>query len=136
MTKKSSTRIGDKMSGIMLGIALTLSAIGIISSISISSAHTSPSSIVDDSMQGMMGDQSGMMSSDMMRMMHSMMTDDMMDGNAMDSNGMMGCMSMMKNNEMTQEEIDEMLKSMDKDGDGQCDMCGMSIEMCRKMMSP
>lgn len=83
----------------------------------------------------MMGNQNGMMSGgNMMQMMHSMMTGDMMDGNVMDSNGMMGHMSMMKNNKMTQEETDEMLKSMDKDGDGQCDMCGMSIDTCRKMM--
>ena len=124
MTKKSRTRISDRTFGIMLGIALTLGAIGIVSSISVSSAHTNPSSIADDSMHGMMGDQNGMMSGgNMMQMMHSMMNENMM-----------GHMPMMKNNEMTQEETDEMLKSMDKDGDGQCDMCGMSIEMCRKMM--
>jgi Ca2+-binding EF-hand superfamily protein len=41
----------------------------------------------------------------------------------------------MKNHEMSQEEIDGMLKSMDKDGDGLCDYCGMSVETCRKMMT-
>ncbi len=126
MAKKSSTRIGDKTLGIMLGIALAISAIGVISAVSVSYAHGRDANNIMDN---------GMMSGDMMPMMHSMMNDqeNMMDN----SNGMMGCMSMMKNHaQMTQEEIDEMLKSMDKDGDGQCDMCGMSIEMCRKMMSP
>lgn len=126
MAKKSSTRIGDKTFGIMLGIALAISAIGVISAVSVSYAHGRDANNIMDN---------GMMSGDMMPMMHSMMNDqeNMMDN----SNGMMGCMSMMKNHaQMTQEEIDEMLKSMDKDGDGQCDMCGMSIEMCRKMMSP
>ena len=38
----------------------------------------------------------------------------------------------------TERKIDywnEMLKSMDKDGDGLCDYCGMSVEACRRMMS-
>ncbi|MBI4170966.1 MAG: hypothetical protein HY514_04675 [Candidatus Aenigmarchaeota archaeon] len=110
------------MLGIMIGIALTISAIGIISAVSVSYAHGRDANNMIAS---------GMVSGDMMPMMHSMM----MDGNAMDGNDMMGCMSMMKNHgEMTQEEIDEMLKSMDKDGDGLCDYCSMSIEACRRMM--
>ncbi len=109
----------------MLGIALTLSAVGIISAISVSHAHSrGTSAMMDD---GMMDD-GDMMSGSMMPMMHSMM----MNGDE----GMMNCMSMMKNRaQMTQEEIEEMLKSMDKDGDGLCDYCGMPVEMCRKMMN-
>ena len=102
MRKKA---LSDKAKGIIIGIIATLSAIGIISSVSISSAHTKS------------GD------SDMNDMMNGMMMDD----------STMSCMSMMKD-QMTEEEIEEMLKDMDKDGDGICDMCGMSIEACREMM--
>ena len=97
---KSKKKVSDKMIGIMIGIAITLSAIGIISAVSVSYAHRAASNTMDGS--------------------------DMMSGNMM---------PMMKQHEMTQEEINEMLKSMDKDGDGQCDYCSMSIEMCRKMMN-
>lgn len=46
-----------------------------------------------------------------------------------------GCMGMMHNSEsMSAEEKEKMFANMDKDGDGKCDMCGMPIEMCRKMM--
>ncbi len=121
----SKKKVSDKMLGVMIGIALTISAIGVISAVSVSYAH-------DRDANNMMGND--MMSGDMMPMMHSMMMnggESMMD----DSNGMMNCMSMMKNHpQMTQEEIDGMLKSMDKNGDGLCDYCGMSVEMCRKMM--
>ncbi len=115
MKRKSGN---DKMIGIAIGIAIAVSAIGIINLISISSAHRS--------MDGMMGN---MMNNDMMHLM-------MMGGQNTigDSNSMMNCMSMMKNYGMTQQEIENMLKSMDKDSDGQCDMCGMSVEVCRRMM--
>ena len=63
-----------------------------------------------------------------------------MEGMMMDmhrSDGMMGggCMGMMQNaGSMTKEEKEKMLADTDKDGDGICDMCGMTIEACRKMM--
>lgn len=126
MAKKKERKFSDKTIGIMMGIAITLGAIGIVSAFSISSAHSN-----ENGVNNMMND--GMMSNnEMMPMMHSMMMGDTM----MDNNDMMACMSMMKNHaEMGEEEIDEMLRSMDKDGDGLCDYCGMSIEACRKMMS-
>ena len=99
--------ISEKTKGIIIGIFIALSAVGIISAITVSSAHTNENSESD--------------------MMHSMMT----NGNGeMD---MTGCMSMM-HGQLTEEEVEEMLKSMDEDGDGICDMCGMSIEACRDMM--
>lgn len=120
---KSKKNVNDKMLGIMIGIALTISAIGIISAVSISYTHGRDAN-------DMMGHD--MMSGDMM--MHSMMMDE--QGNMIeDSTDTMNCMSMMKDHKMTQEEIDEMMKSMDKDGDGLCDYCGMSVAMCRNMMS-
>ena len=74
-------------------------------------------------MHGMMMDSESM--SEMMKNHHG--ADESMNG--------MGCMGMMKNaDSLTKEEKEKMLADMDKDGDGKCDMCGMSIEMCRSMM--
>ena len=86
------------------------------------------------SMMDMMN-KNNMNSHDMMSMMS--MGDMNMMGNMMhvsdDSGGMMSCMNMMKG--MSKEEKEEMLKSMDKYNDGECDICSMSIEMCRQMMN-
>ncbi len=75
-----------------------------------------------DKMQGMMDGNSDM--NEMHKMMHG-------SENEMGA----GCMGMMENMEsMSLEEKEKMLADMDKDNDGKCDMCGMSIEMCRSMM--
>lgn len=121
--RKSKIKVSGKTTGIMIGIAITLSAIGIISALSVSSAHTNRNFYTN-----------GMMDNDMMSMIHSMM---------MDENGgmtsMMECMEMMNqamsDGKVTQAEMKEMMQQMDKDGDGNCDYCGMSIEACRRMIS-
>lgn len=127
---KSEASLQKKI-GIVMGVVLTLSAIWIISAISVSFAHENTGNAM---MGNDMMSRNNMMSGSGMSMMHSMMMDSqesMMD----DSSDMMNCMSMMKNHvQMTQEEIEEMMKQMDKDGDGLCDYCGMSVDMCRKMM--
>ncbi len=91
----------------------------------------------------MVGNEMGEMMNDDRMGMHGMMMGDMMqDNDGMNEmmknhhgeNGM-GCMEMMKNSySMSVEEKEKMLADMDKDGDGKCDICGMSIEMCRSMM--
>jgi len=125
--EKSKRKVSDKMLGIMIGIALTISAIGVAGIASVSYAHSRDTNNMmnSDMMGGMMDDQDNMMGDGMMSgdmsMMHSMMMGD--------SSGVM------KNHmQMTQEEIDEMIKDMDKDGDGLCDYCGMPVSMCRKMI--
>lgn len=79
-------------------------------------------------MHGMM--MGGMMNSaDMSEMMKNHHAD------ADENMNEMGCTGMMENmDSLTKEEKEKMLADMDKDGDGICDMCGMLIEMCRKMM--
>lgn len=57
----------------------------------------------------------------------------MMGMNDMNGNMMQTCMALMKDSEGMSKE--EMLSSMDKDNDGKCDMCDMSIEMCKQMMN-
>ena len=127
--RKSKIKVSNKMIGILIGIAITLSAIGVISAMSVSFGHPNSRSYAAN---GMMGD--NMMSGNMMSMMHSMMMNE--------NNGMMGmteCMEIMNqamsDGEITQAEMEEMMQQMDKDGDGNCDYCGMSIEACRKMIS-
>ncbi len=110
--KKSRIKISDKVMGIITGVAITLVAIGVISAISVSSAHTNSGA-------------NNMMNGNAMPMMHEMMVDS--------DTSMGGCVSM-HGSDMTEEEIEEMLRSVDKDGDGICDMCGMPIETCRRMM--
>lgn len=125
--RKSKNKISDKMIGVIIGMAITLSAIGIISAASVSFGNTNFRSYAANDMEG-----ESMMAGDMMSMMHSMMMGDTM----MDNKDMMKCVSMMNNSgEMTQEEMEEMMQQMDKDGDGLCDYCGMSLEACRRMMS-
>lgn len=109
---KRKSRIDEKTKGIIMGIAITLVVIGIISAVSVSSAHTNSDKDNNEHASMMNGNHMAMMDGD---------------------SDMTGCMSMMKDH-MTKEEIEEMLKNMDKDGDGICDMCGMSIEACREMM--
>jgi len=90
--------------------------------------------MVGNEMGEMMGANNGMMMGGMMNNadMNEMMKNHHGEDESM--NGM-GCMEMMKNSDsLTKEEKEKMLADMDKDGDGKCDMCGMSIEMCRKMM--
>ncbi len=122
---RKSKKISDKTKGIIIGITITLIGLGIISAVSVSWAHGNAAT--NDKTDGMMSmhdmdnSDNDMMNGNNMAMMHTMMM-----GNS-------GCMSMM--DEMTEEEIEEMLKNMDKDGDGICDMCGMSIEACRRMMA-
>ncbi len=127
---RRKSRISDKMVGILLGIAITLSAVGIIGTMSVSYAHSRDTSTMMDGQESMMGDA---MSDNEMPMMHSM--NSMMMG----GDGMMECMKIMKqtagDGEVTQEEMEGMMLQMDKDSDGQCDYCGMSIEMCRRMTS-
>jgi len=124
MGRNIEKKVSEKIIWITIGIAITLSAIFIINALPISFAHiNNGNNLAANSMMNR-----GMMQNNMMSMMHHMIGD---------SEGIMGnCISMMKNHaEMTQEEIDVVLKAMDKDNDGQCDMCGMSIEASRKMMS-
>lgn len=108
--------------------SLVIAIIVLIIGISAIYAHTSNRQFSNDMMSMM--DMDGMnmnMNMDGMNMMNSMM-------HASDnSGGMMACMSMMKN--MPKEEMEEMLRSMDKDNDGKCDMCIMSIKMCKQMMN-
>ena len=85
----------SKMIGIMIGLALTISAVVVISAVSVSFGHENE--------------------------VNSMIGSDMMSGNMMHS-------MMMKEN-------GGMMSQIDKDGDGLCDYCGMSIETCRRMMS-
>lgn len=133
---KRKNKVNDKMLGIMIGIAVTISAIGVINSVSVSFAHGNEGISMDNNMMhSMMGGSNGMMSGSGMSMMHTMM----MGENGGMGGGMMECMKMMgqaaDDGEITQAEMDEMMKQMDKDGDGLCDYCGMPLEMCRKMMS-
>ncbi|MBI4095984.1 MAG: hypothetical protein HY438_03930 [DPANN group archaeon] len=101
----------QKMLGIMIGVGLMLGIIGIINAVSVSFARENDNSMMDD----------GMMSGNMMHPM-------MMGGNG----GMMEHTS--HRGDLTEEEMEEMMEHMDKDGDGLCDYCGMSVEMCRTMM--
>lgn len=115
---KLKNKKNEKLIGILIGVLTTLIVVGVINVLPISSAQKNPTigSMMDND--------------NMMPMMHAMMMGDQDD--------MMGsCMSMMKkaDMEMTKEQIENMVKAMDKDGDGKCDMCGMSIEACRKMMN-
>ncbi len=124
-----------KMFGIMIGVALTLSAIWIISAVSVSFAQEDVRNYMMSGMMPVANNQEIMMSDAMPdnemsgNMMHSMM---------MGGNGMSKCMKMMNqamdDGKITQEEMEEMMGQMDKDGDGLCDYCGMSVEMCRRMM--
>ena len=127
MSKRKSNNISDKTKGIIIGIAITLVGIGVISAVSVSWAHgnadTNDQTAGMVSMHDMDSSDNDMMGGNNMAMMHEMMMDD-------DSG--MGCMSMMHSSDFRGNE--EMLKNMDKDGNGICDMCGMSIEACREMM--
>jgi len=140
---KRKSKISNKMIGIMIGIAFTLSAMGVISSASVSYPHDRDANSM---MTGRMmsGDMTPVMvggDGEMMGYQDNTMADDMMHSMMMNENGgTMECMKMMgqaiENGEITQDELEEMMRQMDKDGDGQCDYCGMPIEMCGKTMSP
>ena len=115
----------DKLIGIVIGITLTIAIGVLISVLPISLAHQKETNSI------------GMM--DNGNMMHSMMMDDL-------NNNEMHCGSMMKDDDMRNhcmrmmgsdtsiEESEEMMKDMDKNGDGICDHCGMSVEACGNMM--
>ena len=68
---------------------------------------------------------------------NNMMTDmNMMNMNDMNGDMMQTCMALMENSKgMSEDEKEEMINEMDKDNDGKCDMCGMSIEMCKQMIN-
>jgi len=116
----------EKITGIIIGVVITLGIIGIINSISFSSAHQAglnndmmgDGNMIGNNGDGMMNGQGGMNMMHSMMMGGSMMSDENMMGNddIMNGDGV-SCMSMMKNHgDMTEE-------------------CGMSIEACRRMMS-
>lgn len=119
--KKGKNKISDKMIGILMGMTITFSIIVIVGAVSALS-RANGNLVIDN-----------MMENDM-PMMHSMM----MGGDSDMNGGMMECMKIMNDatsdKEITEEEMNKMIQEMDKDGDGLCDYCGMSVEHCRKMM--
>ena len=129
--------ISDDMKNILIAGLIFLAAVGL------AFAHSS-----NNNFSGMMaGNEMGEMMNSNGMGMHGMMMGGMMNSESMsemmkthhagadESMNGMGCMGMMKNaDSLTKEEKEKMLADMDKDGDGKCDMCGMSIEMCRSMM--
>ncbi|MBI2583357.1 MAG: hypothetical protein HYW25_01700 [Candidatus Aenigmarchaeota archaeon] len=112
-----------KKSGAALGIALTLVAAVLVLAASISFAHGSSenSSTMN---HGMTGVQSGSM----------MQAHAMMGGH---TSSMMNHMSMVQDHHdgTAEEGIENMIKHMDEDGDGECDFCKMSVDACKRMMS-
>ena len=119
------------MKNILIAGLIFLAAVGL--AFADSAKNNFSGMMAGNEMGEMMGVSNGMMGgminsesmSEMMKNHHG--EDESMNG--------MGCMGMMKNmDSLTKEEKEKMLADMDKDGDGICDMCGMSIEMCRKMM--
>ena len=117
---KRKNKVNGKMTRILVGVAIMFSVIGIIA--------------VSTFVRADGNFYTGNMMENDMSMMHSMM----MGGDSDMNGGMMECMKIMNDatsdKEITEEEMNKMIQEMDKDGDGLCDYCGMSVEHCRKMM--
>ena len=122
--KRIKQKRNDKLIGIIIGIILTIAIGVLISVLPISIAHQKETNSISMMDNG--------------NMMHSMMRNDLNNnemncGSMMKDHDMINCREMMNSNARI-EESEEMMEDMDKDKDGVCDHCGMSVEACGNMM--